>query len=155
MPLYTDRHSFQFNIDFSLDIQFPLPSSFQWIYFCNPLRRSLTGIRYVGNKKQNVKLLNDIFRELEGYLKIRNMGAILNNNPRFQFLLQNIDYPYNDLRTFCKMNMVDARGNKFELLLRLYISVFRRSDRLITIIPALIKRGPYRSFNHNLITIQL
>ena len=157
MPLYTTSYPFYFRSEFSLDIQFPLPSSFTWIYIRRrkPLHGSIKGIRYNGNKKQNVKILNDVFKELEGYLNIRNGGFIFNNNPRYQFLLQNIDYPYNDLRTFCKMNGVDARGNKFELLLRLYISVFRRSDRLITIIPALIKGGPYRAYNHQLITINL
>ena len=143
MPLYTTSYPFYFRSEFSLDIQFPLPSSFTWIYIRRrkPLHGSIKGIRYNGNKKQNVKILNDVFKELEGYLNIRNNGFIFNNDPRYQFILLNLDYPFNDLRSFCKMNGVNTKGNKFELLLRLYISKFRRRDRKVTILPKMWRNG--------------
>ena len=147
MPLYQDRYSFYFNSDISImpTTAFNLPSSFTWILLLrnnSPLGFVLGGIRYDGNKKQNVKILNDVFKELEGYLYIRNNGFIFNNDPRYQFILLNLDYPFNDLRTFCKMNDVNTKGNKFELLLRLYISKFRRRDRKVTILPMMSRNGP-------------
>jgi len=140
---YTHDYSFSFNEIFFNDSSFPfaLPSDFTWIKF---YAIHVSGIRYTG-RKLSVKILNEVFGEIENYLSFKKLtNHTLNNYPRFQFMLKNIHYPHHDLRTYCLLRTGCGKGTKVQQLERVYIACFRSMNGTIQSIPPLIKRGNLR-----------